>query len=131
MNRSSKALANHASNAHYLLFGGFCCILAYGLFRAEPVPMPFHQADKIAHFSIFAGLGLWGCYLCPGRWRLRFWPALILLAALAEPAQAYWRPLRVFSEFDALANIAGALLALLMVYLWPSVRGHFGRLSGR
>lgn len=102
---------------HWCLFLGFCILLMWGLFRPEPIPMPFHQADKLAHFGVFFVFSL-GLSILLGQYRHPiFWCFIVLLAALAEPAQAYWRPLRIFSYGDMLANIAGALAAVLVVVL--------------
>ncbi len=82
--------------------------------------MPFQQADKLAHFSVFFVFSLGLSVLSQQYRRPLFWCLLIVLAALAEPAQAYWRPLRVFSYGDMLANISGALAAVvILVFLKP------------
>jgi len=100
-----------------LMFATFCALLAYGLFRPEPIAVPFKEADKIAHFGVFFIFSLSFRLLLLRQWHWSLWFFVIALATIAEPAQAYWRPLRVFSYGDMLANIGGALLALLMMIL--------------
>ncbi len=99
-----------------LSFLAISILLFYGLFRPTPFAVPFAHADKIAHIGVFLSLGVVARLLFAKVPALGCWLVFILLAASSEYAQSWWRPFRVFSEGDVLANVIGALLAL--VFYW-------------
>ncbi|UTW10626.1 hypothetical protein [Marinobacterium rhizophilum] len=110
-------------NLRLAAFG--CCVAAllYGIFRAAPPPDLFDQSDKVGHLLAFGALGLSSrlAFLRLSGWVL--WPLLFVLAPLLEWLQHQLQPLRVYSVEDALANMAGVVLALAVSSL---VRWRFG-----
>lgn len=100
-----------------------CALLGYGLFRPESPPELFANSDKYMHLLAFAALALSArlAFSRAGWWWL--WPLLLAVAPLAEWLQYRWQPARHYSQEDALANLAGVLIALLAwgllrVFVW-------------
>lgn len=90
----------------------------YGMFRPEPPPEVFAHSDKWGHVLAFLGLAVTG-RLALHRWPVWvFWPLMLAVAPLLEWLQGVTRPLRWFSLGDAAANVAGVLLAMLLLGLW-------------
>ncbi|MDX1454878.1 MAG: VanZ family protein [Gammaproteobacteria bacterium] len=73
--------------------------------------------DKLAHFLVYFMLTGWFCLLLPRR-RLLVFVAAVLLGGALEIAQSF-TPQRVMDPLDALANAAGAFIALLIVRRLP------------
>lgn len=99
-----------------LVIGG--ALLAWGVFRSVPPPNPFPGADKVGHFLGFFAVALAARYALPrtpGPW---LWGALLAAAPALEWLQHAVSPLRERSLADALANIAGVLLALALAAAW-------------
>lgn len=93
----------------------------YGMFRPEPPPEVFTHSDKWGHVLAFLGLAVTG-RLALHRWPTWiYWPMMLALAPLLEWLQGATRPLRWFSLGDAAANVAGVLLAMVLLGLWHGV----------
>lgn len=105
-------------NIRAVLFAGLCMALAYGLFRQAPPPELFEQSDKAMHLLAFFALTFSGCLALPSWSGVRFWSLFLLLGPVLEVAQHWFQPQRIFSLEDALANIAGTLLAGGLWWLW-------------
>ena len=101
----------------WLWVAAFVVVLFAGL-RAQPWPQPLHQFDKLLHFSAF--LGLTGLFLLarPGRWQWWGLVAIALFGLGIEYGQGLLLERRHASLADALANLVGILVALVLVSLW-------------
>ena len=103
--------------------------LAWGVFRAVPPPNPFPGADKVGHLLGFLAVALAARVALPrvpGPW---LWGLLLAAAPVLEYLQHTVSPLRERSLGDALANVAGVLLALALHAAWRRWR-HPGPLRG-
>ncbi|MFB9887316.1 hypothetical protein [Balneatrix alpica] len=109
------------SPLRWLLFIGCCALLAYGLFRPEAPPWLFRHSDKLFHLLALAGLAISGRLAMPRLPGWLFWGGLLLLAPGLEYLQHIIQPRRKFSEWDALANLAGVLLAWIPLVLLPAL----------
>jgi VanZ family protein len=99
-----------------LLLGG--ALLAWGVFRSVPPPNPFPGADKVGHFLGFFAVALAARIALPraaGAW---LWGLLLVAGPVLEYLQHTVSPLRERSLGDALANVAGVLLALALSAGW-------------
>ena len=83
--------------------------------------------DKIVHVGLFGGIVLfWGSYYAfrkvqPANWRMlaMLWTILsIVLGVVLEYVQFYFIPQRSFDRGDIVADTAGAIIALLFLFLW-------------
>lgn len=102
----------------FLPLAGVVALLLWGVFRPVPPPDPFQGADKFGHLLGFLALGLSARYAlprAPGAW---LWGTLLAAALALEWLQHAVSPLRERSLADALANIAGVLLALALAAAW-------------
>lgn len=98
------------------LFLGCLTLLLYGLFRPQSPPDLFSHSDKWMHLLAFCALGLCA-RLAFWEWRGHLlWLLLLLSGPLLEYAQQVVQPARVFSAMDALANTAGVLMAMLILF---------------
>lgn len=96
------------------------CLVAvlYALFRPEPPEQYFYQSDKWGHVLAFAALGITARLAFLGSPAVLIWLPLLCFAPLSEWFQHQWRPARFYSLDDALANIAGVLLAMAVLLVW-------------
>ncbi len=83
--------------------------------------------DKVVHVGLFGGIVLfWGGYYAfgsaqPANWRKLtiLWTVLsIALGIVLEYVQFYFIPLRSFDRGDIVADTAGAIIALVFLFLW-------------
>ncbi|MBR9827617.1 MAG: VanZ family protein [Oceanospirillales bacterium] len=91
--------------------------LSYGLFRPQPPPDLFGHSDKWMHlcaFLVFACCARLAFLRCTSAW---LWGLLLCSGPLLEYLQQLLQPARVFSSADAVANVAGVLLAWLL-WFW-------------
>jgi VanZ family protein len=93
-------------------------VLMYGIFRPAPPPELFEQSDKFLHLLAFVALTLSGRAALSKVPALPFWSLFLMLGPALEVAQHWFQPGRVFSVEDAIANIAGSLLAAAFWCLW-------------
>jgi hypothetical protein len=96
-----------------VLFLACCVAMAYGLFRSEPPPDLFEDADKFFHVAAFAGLALVTrlAFAQASAWLV--WGLLYAQGPMLEYLQHFLRSTRIFSYGDILANFCGVTLALL------------------
>ncbi|GKT11800.1 MAG: hypothetical protein ISEC1_P2078 [Thiomicrorhabdus sp.] len=104
----------------FLLF--VCCLslLLWGILRSELPPKLFEDSDKLLHLLAFMGLGLTARFAfnqLNGWW---LWSVLLISAPSLEVLQHWLQPQRFFSGFDALFNMIGVLLALVV---WKLLMG--------
>lgn len=108
-----------------MLFISCLLLVGYGLFKAESPAQIFAASDKVGHILAFFCLSLSGFFVVPLSLKAKywwFWALLITLACLSEYLQGLARPLRYASWEDALANLAGVLLAFILIYLTKRCR---------
>lgn len=94
--------------------GGFVLCLAgllYAVFRPEPPPDIFSDSDKWGHVLALAALAFSARLAFTGVKERVLWPLLLVVAPLLEVIQGVLRPARMAGQEDALANIAGVVLA--------------------
>lgn len=96
-----------------VLFLACCVAMAYGLFRSEPPPDLFEDADKFFHVAAFAGLALVTRLAFPQAPAWLVWGLLYAQGPVLEYVQHFLRSTRIFSYGDILANFCGVTLALL------------------
>lgn len=90
-------------------------VVLYAIFRPEPPPELFSQSDKWGHIAAFLALCVSGRVAFPTIPAVPFWLTFAALAPLLEWLQHLVRPLRFFSYGDVLANLAGVVLALVLL----------------
>ncbi|NQZ33370.1 MAG: VanZ family protein [Oceanospirillaceae bacterium] len=102
----------------------FCCIavVSWGIFRATPPQELFQQSDKVAHLLAFAGLAFTGRLALVNINGYLYWPAMAVIAMAMEYAQGIFQISRYSSVEDAMANVTGVLLALLVCGVGRKVR---------
>lgn len=102
-------------SASYLRWGAFVLVaglVMYGIFRPIPPEMLFEQSDKVGHIGAFLVLALTGRMAMNRLSAVSFWLMMLILAVFLEYLQGEFRPFRVFSLADVVANGSGVLLAL-------------------
>ena len=85
-------------------------LLAYGLFRPEPIPVLFNGFDLFAHAGSFFVVTLLGVASSGSRVKMIMVLSLFIFALLAEPAQHWLQPSRFYSVYDHVANVSGFFL---------------------
>lgn len=79
----------------------------------------FSPNDKLNHLFGWGALGVLAGLGWPGRWAV--WPALWGYSWLLEVAQGL-TVYRLFSIADGVANLAGLVLAVVLLWLWYKMR---------
>jgi len=103
------------SSVRWTLFLLVSVVVLYAMFRPTPAETLFDHSDKLGHILAFMILGLSGrlaLYRLP---KAAFWLPMLLAAVVSEYLQGEILPLRSFSVGDIYANLAGVLLALVML----------------
>ena len=108
----------HKPFVRWSLFIVCLLVLLYGNFRPTPPPDLFKNSDKYGHVLVMIAVAISARMAILGPPWYWFWPVTALGAFGLEFLQAALRPLRVFSIGDAYANLAGILVALLLVVIW-------------
>ena len=99
------------------------CYRFMGIFRATPPQEIFQQSDKVAHLLAFAGLAFSGRLALANSRGYLYWPVMAVIATAMEYAQGWVQISRYTSVEDAIANVAGVALALLVYRVGRKVRG--------
>jgi VanZ family protein len=109
-------------NQFYLLVFIFVAVsVLYALFRQEPVPIVFHQSDKVGHAMAFCALSF-SLLLLLGQsnWKIQLVALISVLffAVASEYIQgSELLPKRSLSLGDIYADIAGGILGFVLVKL--------------
>lgn len=101
-----------------VLLAGVVLVLAAGIFWPEAPPDPFPHSDKLGHCLGFLALALSARLAWAPMPAAALWGGLLVAAPLLEWLQHWVSPARQRSLGDALANLAGVLLALALWRLW-------------
>lgn len=98
-----------------LLFLTALLLLLYGIFMPQvSTGKSIPNLDKIAHFSGFFIVFLFGRFATHGWLERSYWIAPLLAALLLEYLQGQWVMSRDFSYTDMLANFLGVCAAGLL-----------------
>ncbi|MES2917858.1 MAG: hypothetical protein V4729_04490 [Pseudomonadota bacterium] len=93
-------------------------VLVAGIFSPVPPPDPFHGSDKVGHALGFLALALCARAVWSGPSPAWLWAGLLLAGPVLEWLQHWVSPARQRSLDDALANMAGVLLAMALCWAW-------------
>lgn len=101
-----------------LLFLLCLALVLIAVFQPYPPPELFLLSDKVGHVLGFLALCLSGRIAFPRFHPAVFWSFFLLLSWVLEWLQGIIQPSRIASAGDAVANMAGACLALGILVLW-------------
>ena len=101
------------------LFAICIAVVSWGVFRAMPPQEIFEQSDKIAHLLAFAGLAFSGRMAMPKLNGHIYWPLITTVAMAMEYTQGLVQASRLSSVEDAIANVMGVAIAMLV---WVGVQ---------
>ena len=96
------------------LFAICIAVVSWGVFRAMPPQKVFEQSDKIAHLLAFAGLAFSGRLAMPKLNGHIYWPLITTVAMAMEYTQGLVQASRLSSVEDAVANVIGVAIAMLV-----------------
>jgi hypothetical protein len=93
----------------------FCIIaVSWGIFRSTPSPYIFYQSDKLFHVIAFSVIAFAGKMSMPMLSPFLYWPIIAVISVSMEYVQGVLQFARVSSLEDALANLAGVVVAFLV-----------------
>jgi VanZ family protein len=98
-----------------LLFVISIGLVFWGIFRSTPPKELFDQSDKAAHLIAFAGLSFTGRIAMPKLNANIYWPVMVVLAVTLEYLQGFVQVSRLSSVEDAMANLMGVGIGLIVV----------------
>ena len=118
---SMKMLFSRLGLARGVLLGLLLVGLYIG-FRPEPPPYLFTDGDKLLHFAFLFGVVVMARVAFP-RLQLPHLTVLALFfAVLLESTQDVLQPTRVFAWEDVIANVSGAICAVIFLVLFSRFR---------
>ena len=98
----------------------FLAIVVYVMFKAQPPQELFPHAHNAAHVLAFFVMSVTAWFAFPSialKTPVWFWGFFVLLAPLLEYFQGVFRPLRISSADDVVANLAGVFIAWIVMWL--------------
>ena len=118
---SMKMLFSRLGLARGVLLGLLLVGLYIG-FRPEPPPYLFTDGDKLLHFAFLFGVVIMARVAFP-RLQLPYLTVLALFfAVMLESTQDVLQPTRVFAWEDVIANVSGAICAVIFLVLFSRFR---------
>ena len=96
-----------------LSFVMVCTAVLYALFRPTPPAMVFEHSDKAGHIVAFMALTVTSRMVFFRYSRFASLFVMLFLAFALEYLQGELRPLRLFSCFDVVANMAGVMVGFV------------------
>lgn len=118
---SMKMLFSRLGLARGILLSLLLVGLYIGL-RPEPPPYLFTDGDKLLHFAFLFGVVVMARFAFP-RLQLPYLTVLALFfAVLLESTQDVLQPTRVFAWEDVIANVSGAICAVIFLVLFNRFR---------